>query len=48
MKPSKTVKENVDDQELLGALREAPNESELQAKATTLTEAKQNDNMLNL
>ena len=48
VKPSKTVRENVDEQELLGALREAPNESELQTKATTLTEAKQNENMLNL
>ena len=48
VKPSKTVRENIDEQELLGALREAPNESELQTKATTLTEAKQNENMLNL
>ena len=48
VKPSKTVKENIDEQELLGPLREAPNESELQTKATTLEEAKQNENMLNL
>ena len=45
---SKTVKENQDDHENQGALKEAPNEAELQAKASSLTEAKQNDNMLNL
>lgn len=48
MKASKTVKENQDDHEMVGALKEAPNEAELQAKASSLTEAKQNDNMLNL
>ena len=48
VKPSKTVKENEDDNELGGDLRQAPNEEELNTKATTLAEAKQNDNMLNL
>lgn len=33
---------------MVGALREAPNEGELQAKATSLSEAKQNENMLDL
>lgn len=33
---------------MVGGLKEAPNEAELQAKANSLTEAKQNDNMLDL
>ena len=42
------MQENVDEQGLVGGLRQGPNEGELQAKATSLEEAKQNENMLDL
>ena len=48
IKPSKTVRENEEEFEKVGGLLQAPNENELKEKALTLSEAKQNEGMLDL